>query len=107
MSQEAVDISYADLSFLLGPLCAYGQIGWNAEVDQLNSALSGAKAENLMHEVKGLFLYKHGIHHDSSPRRLPGTANEASRCHKCVQVSLLPDRKQRHVCHPLIVPSQS
>jgi phospholipase B1 len=34
-----------------GPLCPIGPFGWNASVDQLNAAQSGALASNLYHEV--------------------------------------------------------
>lgn len=36
---------------ITGTVCPVGPVGWNAAVDQLNGAQSGALASNLLHEV--------------------------------------------------------
>jgi len=40
------------IEFCNGLDCPIGPVGWNPPVDQLNAALSGAVASNLMHEVQ-------------------------------------------------------
>jgi phospholipase B1 len=39
-----------------GIICPPGSLGWNAEVDQLNAAQTGALASNLLHEVNDYLI---------------------------------------------------
>lgn len=41
---------------MTGPLCLPGSLGYDASVDQLNGALSGALASNLPHEVNDYLI---------------------------------------------------
>lgn len=78
------------LTFVIGPLCAPGSLGYNAAVDQLNGALSGALASNMPHEVIDYLVPQVKARNipDSAYKYMSFQIGSNDICQLCVQAEL-------------------